>query len=154
PAGALSGVGDVNGDGLADVLVSPSPSSQCCTPSAFVLHGRRSGARVVLGDHVPDAMPVLVDDADRCATTQVSNAVGLGDVNGDGLGDLALAMGHMCGLGGRVWVVFGAKSDRQLRTSKLGDRGFAVVGSEQEQLAGYGIPYAGLGAPGDVDGDG
>ena len=92
----LAGGGDVDGDGLADVLLSDDRT-------AYLVYGKRAGftdlnlARLGL---------------DGCSLRAASGAsitaiAILGDTNGDGLADFAIADSTADEGAGRVYVVFG-----------------------------------------------
>jgi hypothetical protein len=85
---------------------------------------------------------------------------GVGDVDGDGLDDIAVsapesddrAHDFLDPYGGIVYVIFGSASQAPVTVSALevdGARGFAVAGVRSNDRAGYG-----LAAAGDVNGDG
>jgi hypothetical protein len=151
---AVAAAGDVNDDGLADVILG-APESDAALSNA----GR---SYVVFGK--PDADPVELDDVaagtggfaiDGLASADRSgNAVaGLGDLDGDGFDDVAVAAAEGDPNGassGRLYVVFG-KSDGDLVA--LGDvaaglAGFAIDGEAAGDEAGRAV--AGVG---DVNGD-
>lgn len=92
----LAGGGDVDGDGLADLLLSDDRL-------AYVVYGRRSGfSDLDLGQLGVDGYSL------RAASGGTfTSAVILGDANGDGLADLALADATADEASGRVYVVFG-----------------------------------------------
>lgn len=94
--------GDVNGDGNADVLVTAAGAST----SAM-----RTGVILYLGGDTP-ASPSIVEITQ--AVTDSENfaglgrrAVGLGDVNGDGLDDFAISFPGDNAFSGVVYVFFG-----------------------------------------------
>src|SRR5262249_29218853 len=79
----LTSVGDVNGDGFADLLIA-AISSGANGPGA----GR---AYVFLGGAVIDTAPALTIDGEAGGDGLGAYLAGAGDVDGDGYGDLALA---------------------------------------------------------------
>jgi Ca2+-binding RTX toxin-like protein len=145
---SVAGAGDVNGDGLADVVVT-DPWALAVKRSrgrvqdiregiAYVVYGRRLAGTVHLERLRGDGFAINgVDDAP---------AAGAGDVNGDGFDDVVVASGES--RDGGAHVVFGAARRRSLDAARLGARGFAIRGApgdlESESVAGAG----------DVNGDG
>ena len=106
---AVSGAGDVNGDGFADVIVGASGSS-------YVVFGKASGFDATLNLSSLDGsngFRLDGEEHDRSGVS-VSNA---GDVNGDGFDDLIVGAraanpnGYGSGSGsGSGYVVFGQAS--------------------------------------------
>jgi len=90
-APSIGNVGDVNDDGSDDLLVSAPESNE--TGSAFLFLG---GAEI---SDQPDATVAL-------GSTNASSIEGLGDVNGDGIGDFAVGPSGF-GEAGAVRVYFG-----------------------------------------------
>jgi streptogramin lyase len=142
----LANAGDVNGDGLADVVIGSQSG-------AFVVFGRRTGGQVgldPLGGGI--ALRVPVPNA-----APVSRSVaGIGDLNGDGLADFAVAVpngGGQAPVGSAQaqapsgYVVFGRSSTSPIDLSKLGAGGLELRGTRDNA----GSSVVGLG---DLNGDG
>ena len=94
--------GDLNGDGLGDVILSAHLGGPGDEGEAYLLYGP------VYGEIRMDTAPrILVGEetGDRAGARVTS----LGDVNGDGLGDVAIgAPAYPAGDGqGRVYISFG-----------------------------------------------
>ena len=150
---ALSGAGDVNGDGFDDVLVGawghddPSPT----TGAAYLLLGPLSGT-VGLGS--ADARLLGVDPGERAG----SMVAAAGDVDGDGFGDL-LVGAWSSDIGGTnagaAYLVFGpvtgdislALADSVITGLAPGDE-LGTSGSAAGDLDGDGFGDVLLGAPG------
>ena len=155
-AGAsVSGAGDVNGDGFADLIVGAPFGDDGGTNAgeAYVVFGKASTPRVVdLTNLAPGDGFIIQGGApgDR-AGVSVSGA---GDVNGDGYADLIVGanFGADGGLGaGEAYVVFGKASGPgvvDLTNLAAGD-GFIIQGDEANDRAGVSVSGAG-----DVNGDG
>lgn len=82
----LSGAGDVNGDGLADVLVGASHWGQTAFSiegAAYLMYGPLNGA-------IPMASADLVLRGESAGDVAGADVEGLGDVNGDGLDDIGV----------------------------------------------------------------
>lgn len=136
---SVAGTGDVNGDGLADVVVS-APYASSGFGEAYVVYGKTSGTSVTLGGLGSEGFTIrgLVEGAFDLSAT------GVGDVNGDGLADVALAT-----ISG-VYVVYGDDAPADVDLAALvSAQGFAVRGLDEFELADGEVSGAG-----DVNGDG
>lgn len=151
-AGALTGLavsagGDINGDGLPDVIIGTVQGGR-----TYVVFGQTASAPVNLASIAAGNGGYLIDGLGTAwaAAQKVSYA---GDVNGDGLADLIIgnaAMGSM-GTEGQSYVVFGKASTGRvdLRNIIAGVGGFAINGDTANDRSGSSVSYAG-----DVNGDG
>jgi len=177
---SVAGVGDVNGDGFADMLIgAPQANRQqycyggygyCYTVyggRAYVLFGRDAG------DPFPGEIPLAGLDGTEGFALNIDNIdarlggalAGAGDINGDGIDDLALGApgashtryGSYSFPGndhGRTYVVFGRPAGSPFGASVAldeldGTDGLVLVGEVGNAMAGQS-----LGAPGDITGDG
>jgi hypothetical protein len=168
---SVSAAGDVNGDGIDDIIIGAEgadPNGQSNAGESYVVFGRTTGfpaafrLRSLLpgagGDGSAGFVLSGIDEAD-VAGVSVSNA---GDVNGDGIDDLVIgafrADPHGNTDAGESYVVFGRTTGfpaafelRSLFPGAGGDgsAGFVLTGVD----AGF---YSGLSvsAAGDVNGDG
>lgn len=137
-ASTSSGVtGDYNGDGLADLVIHGENAAPTVDPVAVHVHA--GGARGA-------APSARLTESDR-GISFGSSAIPIGDVNGDGFGDLAIASHRwrdMAGvIRGRVAVHFGAATGVSVAPSAV------VYG--QDAGVFFGQSLAGVG---DVNGDG
>ena len=155
---AVAGAGDVNGDGLADVVVG-APAlpldfrrNRVGPGSAFVVFGAPTPDTVTLGEALGTrGFEIRGGPAARGAGTAVA---GIGDHDGDGLGDLLIgAPGDpdgedIGGPPGAAFLLYGRVGAGRVELSALG----AADGLALEGLPGDGTGSA-VGAAGDPDAD-
>ncbi len=150
------GGGDINGDGLDDLIVSSNGAGLNDVGEAIVIFGTTSAMPSVLGaDWVNGTNGFLIvgeADGDNIGFS-LSNA---GDVNGDGLEDILIGA-HLADpnsnmSAGTGYVVYGSSSgfDARVRLSLLeGTNGFKMLGENVEDFTGFHVSEAG-----DINGDG
>ncbi len=152
-AGNVSAAGDVNGDGLADLLVGAVGADPRGRPGAgvtFVVFGKEDEETVDLSAVEGGGFRILGAHADDSSGSAVCAA---GDVNGDGLGDIVIGVpgedGDQAVDAGAAYVVFGKRDDADVDLAQLEDGGFRMAGISTGDFAGGGVSGAG-----DVNGDG
>ena len=150
----VSGAGDVNGDGIDDLIVS-SVFNGNSVGAAYVVFGATSGlASLNLADVAAGTggFKIIGENISDQAGSSVSSA---GDVNGDGIDDLLVGAWHNFAAGptaGAAYVVFGDTSVTtavNLDDVANGTGGFRIVGEVGNDYAGFSVSSAG-----DVNGDG
>ncbi len=155
--GSVSGAGDVNGDGLDDVIVgarSASPDGKIFPGASYVVFGKADTAAVNLADVAAGNGGFVmngIDPDDRSGFT----VSGAGDVNGDGLDDVIVGAPRADPGGnsdaGESYVVFGKADGTPVDLADIaaGNGGFVINGSDSHDYSGWSVSGAG-----DVNGDG
>jgi len=151
----LSCAEDINGDGLDDILIGVPASSYTGTIAGqtYIFFGKKTGWAMDTSLASADASIVGETVGDGSGGT----VKGVGDVNGDGLGDLIIgAAGNIDGGGqdgdvnnqaGQVYVIFGRKTGWSMHMPIYNANG-SYWGQVDDHL-GWAISGAG-----DVNGDG
>lgn len=158
---SVSGAGDIDGVGVDDLLIgSPGRNADGIEGAGamYVVRGDRavgSSGVVELSELARDA-GFVIKGADRLGNLGVSVSRA-GDVNGDGVADIAIGAPRSGGADNRTptsYVVFGrnnfAGGTRGFSVADLGTRfGFVINSVEQQDSLGFSVSEAG-----DANGDG
>ena len=154
---SVAGAGDVNGDGIDDLIVgAPGAEYTGSAGTSYVVFGTREGFAASFDLAALDGSNgfrlVGIDGDDRSGRS----VAGAGDVNGDGIGDLIIGADRADGNGiydtGESYVVFGSSASfaASLELAALdGTNGFRLDGSDEYDDSGRSVAAAG-----DINGDG
>ncbi|MCT7950302.1 cadherin-like domain-containing protein [Ancylothrix sp. C2] len=159
---SVSSAGDVNGDGLADLIVRSPYSDHAtfsCSLKSYLVFGKTDTTAINLnslntGGFVINGQVTILnrygEEANEFTGISVSSA---GDVNGDGLADLIVGTPNADPAfrirAGKSYLVFGKTDSTIINLSSLGSGGFIINGEAASDNSGWSVSSAG-----DVNGDG
>ncbi|GCL41323.1 DUF4114 domain-containing protein [Dolichospermum planctonicum] len=155
---SVSDAGDINGDGIGDLVIgSPlsDPDDKSNAGVTYVIFGSKEGFDLTLNPSTLGTKGFVINGAQ--AGDQSGRSVSnIGDINGDGVDDLAIGApfsGINGDNSGAAYIIFGSKQSdyfsNPIELSDLGSKGLTIKGSNSGHNAGWAVSSAG-----DFNGDG
>ena len=151
---SVSAAGDVNGDGIDDLIIGANGAdpSETNSGSSYVVFGNSSGFSPTVALSSLNGSNGFRLDGVSLSDSSGYSVSAAGDVNGDGIDDLIIGASPSGTSSGASYVVFGNRSDfsSTVALSSLnGSNGFRLDGVSAGDLPGRSVSAAG-----DVNGDG
>jgi hypothetical protein len=142
---SVSSAGDFNGDGYGDIVVG-GPQWASARGRAYIFFGSSEG--------LPGSPSITLDPAETPGAQCGFAVAGVGDINGDGLADVAIGCPYANTNAGSAHVYRGTRSGAPVR-SRLAVAGSILAGFHLAGVGdvdGDGLPDLALGAPGTMTG--
>ncbi|CAC9996966.1 hypothetical protein formerly called flagellar hook-length control protein FliK, partial [uncultured Gammaproteobacteria bacterium] len=158
---SVSSAGDVNGDGLDDLIVgaySADPSNKSNAGKSYVIFGKQNNTDAINLSAIAAGTGGFVINGESASDRSGYSVSNAGDVNGDGLDDLIVGAYSVDPSGksnaGKSYVVFGKQNNTDaINLSAIAagtsTRGFVINGESTYDYSGFSVSSAG-----DVNGDG
>jgi glycosylphosphatidylinositol phospholipase D len=150
---SVSGAGDVNGDGIDDIIIGAphaNPNGRDTAGASYVVFGSAQGFPATIDLATEADLTIQGAAVNDNSGTAVSGA---GDVNGDGIDDLIIGASYADPNGrfaaGASFVVFGSDQGFPATIDLATDADLIIQGATEYDSAGFSVSGAG-----DVDGDG
>ncbi len=148
---SVSSAGDVNGDGIDDLIIGANFANSNAGES-YVVFGQDSGFNASFNLADLDGSNGFVINGTSSGDFSGTSVSGAGDVNGDGIDDLIIGANFANSNAGESYVVFGQDSgfNASFNLANLdGSNGFVINGTSSGDFSGTSVSSAG-----DINGDG
>ena len=143
---SVSAAGDINGDGVADLLVGAPTHANNAGRSYVVFGGHGVGSSGVVALSNLNGANGFKLDGEASGDKSGWSVSAAGDVNGDGVDDLLVGAPFHGGNTGRSYVVFGGPviggSGIVVLSSLNGGNGFRLDGENNNDYSGYSVSTA------------
>ena len=159
PVTSVSGAGDINGDGIDDLIIgdiNAAPNGNAFAGASYVIFGNNQGFTANLNLADLDGRNGFVINGIDVGDISGLSVSGAGDINGDGIDDLIIGAAFAAPNGnmsaGESYIIFGTNQGftASLNLTDLdGRNGFIINGINAEDLSGSVVSEAG-----DINGDG
>ncbi|MFN6483413.1 MULTISPECIES: hypothetical protein [unclassified Nostoc] len=154
---SVSSAGDINGDGIADLIIGApfADPNGIASGQSYVVFGSKKGFAASFDLSTLNGINGFAINGINSLDASGWSVSSAGDINGDGIDDLIIAARRADPNGtdsGQSYVVFGSKKGfaAQLNLSTLnGTNGFAINGINADDESGWSVSSAG-----DINGDG
>jgi hypothetical protein len=154
---SVSGAGDINGDGIDDLIIGArgaDPNGNSGAGESYVVFGKSSGFSASLDLITLNGANGFVINGIDPSDLSGQSVSGAGDINGDGIDDLIIAAGFAIpnSRAGKSYVLFGSNGgfNSSLDLSTLnGSNGFVINGIDDSDFSEFSVSGAG-----DVNNDG
>ena len=151
---SVSGAGDINGDGFADIIIGAKSGSMAGIDAgeAYVIFGKASGFGTV--DLANLGMGGFIIQGDLAGDWFGASVSAAGDVNGDGFDDLIIGAPYgdnAANHAGEAYVIYGKAGGFTTLdlTNFTSTDGFIIEGPSADARVAFSVSGAG-----DIDGDG
>ncbi|SGZ73104.1 Alkaline phosphatase [Bathymodiolus thermophilus thioautotrophic gill symbiont] len=137
---SVSSAGDVNGDGLDDLIIGAPITGLEFSGNSYVVFGKANTTDIDLSD-VVTGMGGFVINGGNVGDFSGYSVSSAGDVNGDGLDDLIIGASRAKKEAGKTFVVFGKQDTTTVNLSDVasGTGGFAINGERIEEQSGWSV---------------
>jgi len=156
---SVSDAGDINGDGIGDLVIgSPlsDPDGKSNAGVTYVLFGSTEGFDLTLNASSLNGTKGFVINGTQAGDQSGRSVSNIGDINGDGVDDLAIGApfsGISGDNSGAAYIIFGSKESNYfsnpIELFGFGSKGLIIKGSNSAHNAGWAVSGAG-----DFNGDG
>ena len=128
-ATSVSGAGDINGDGIADLVVG-APGASTKAGNTYVIFGSNAGWSSPISLSSLNGLNGFVLNGENAGDVSGYSVSGAGDINGDGISDLIVGALDFDSGAGKAYVIYGSKGSwsSPISLSSLnGVNGFSIT---------------------------